>query len=206
MNKKVALIGYSGHAFVVADILLKKGRTIACYCETREKDLNPYDLKYLGNENEPDILLKLHGCDYALAVGDNSLRKKIFSRLTKELDMPINAIHPDASIARKVSIGNGVMLGAGSMINALARIDDGVICNSGCIVEHECRIGKFSHVAPSATLLGNVEIGESCLIGGNAVVKPGVKIGNHVTVGAGSVVLENIPNGTKVVGNPARKI
>lgn len=206
MNKKVALIGYSGHAFVVADILLQKGRKITGYCETREKDLNPHDLKYLGNENEPNILQKLHGYEYVLSVGDNILRQNIFSRLTKELDVPMNAIHPSANIAAKVSIGKGVMLGAGSIINPLVIIGDGVICNSGCVIEHECRIGKFSHIAPSATLLGNVEIGESCLIGANAVVKPGVKIGDNVTIGAGSVVLDDIPNGAKVAGNPARKI
>ena len=206
INKEVVLIGYSGHAFIIADILLKMGRTVTYYCEKQEKDQNPYDLDYLGNEYEPDVLQKLQQYDYALAVGDNKLREKLFAMLSAKLYRPINAIHPGATISEKVSMGKGVMIAAGSVINPTADIGDGVICNTACIIEHECRIGEFSHIAPSAVLLGKVAIGKSCLVGGSAVIKPGLTIGNHVTIGAGSVVLENIPDGATVAGNPARKI
>jgi acetyltransferase-like isoleucine patch superfamily enzyme len=49
-------------------------------------------------------------------------------------------------------------------------------------------------------------VGESSLIGANAVIKPGVIIGSNVTIGAGSVVLRDIPDGETWAGNPARKI
>jgi acetyltransferase-like isoleucine patch superfamily enzyme len=41
-------------------------------------------------------------------------------------------------------------------------------------------------------------------IGANATILPGVVIGEGAMVGAGSVVLENVPDGSIVVGNPAR--
>ena len=91
-------------------------------------------------------------------------------------------------------------------MNAFSRIGDGCILNTGCIIEHECTIANFVHIAPGSVLLGNVCVGESSLIGANAVIKPGVIIGSNVTIGAGSVVLRDIPDGETWAGNPARKI
>ena len=55
-------------------------------------------------------------------------------------------------------------------------------------------------------MLGDVKIGDGSFIGANSVIKQGLKIGNNVVVGAGAVVIQDIPNNTKVVGNPSRKI
>lgn len=206
MNKEVVLIGYSGHAFVVADILLKMEEKITFYCEKEEKKLNPYGLSYLGYEYDGEVLKKLQQYEYVLAVGNNKLRQELFTMLSENIHKPANTLHPAASISLKTSIGKGVMVGANSTINPMVNISDGVICNTGSIIEHECRIGSFSHIAPSATLLGNVKIGKRCLIGGNAVIKPGLTIGDDVTIGAGSVVIDNIPDGATVAGNPAQKI
>jgi acetyltransferase EpsM len=55
-------------------------------------------------------------------------------------------------------------------------------------------------------LAGNVKVGERTFIGSNSVIKQGIHIGKDVIIGAGAVVLNNIPDGTKVVGNPNRFI
>ena len=62
------------------------------------------------------------------------------------------------------------------------------------------------HIAPNATILGNVYVGENTFIGANSVIKQGVKIGENVTIGAGSVVLKDIPDCQVWAGNPAKKI
>ena len=85
-------------------------------------------------------------------------------------------------------------------------INIGCIINTGAIIEHQCEVGNFSHIAPGVKLCGNVIIGENCLIGANSVIKPGVKIGNNVTVGAGAVVLNDIQSNSRFVGNPAKQI
>ena len=74
------------------------------------------------------------------------------------------------------------------------------------MIEHECIIGDFSHIAPGAVLCGSVSIGKGSFIGANSVIKQGIKIGNNVTIGAGSVVINDILDNTKVVGNPSKII
>jgi maltose O-acetyltransferase len=51
-----------------------------------------------------------------------------------------------------------------------------------------------------------VRIGDRCILYVNAIVAPGVTIGNDVTVGAGALVLQDMPDASTAVGNPARVI
>ena len=74
------------------------------------------------------------------------------------------------------------------------------------IVEHDCKLGDYVHLAPNACLGGNVTVGENTLIGIGASVIPNVVIGKNVSVGAGALVLEDIPDCAVVVGVPAKII
>ncbi len=51
-----------------------------------------------------------------------------------------------------------------------------------------------------------IVIGDDAWIGTCSVILPGVKIGRGAVVGAGSVVTKSVPDGTVVVGNPARPL
>ena len=51
-----------------------------------------------------------------------------------------------------------------------------------------------------------MEVGDETFIGLNVTILPKVKIGKKCIIGAGSVVTRDVPDGAKVVGNPARQI
>ena len=55
LAKDTIIIGYSGHAYVVCDILLKNGVKIIGYCEGEEKAYNPFKVPYLGPEEKIDF-------------------------------------------------------------------------------------------------------------------------------------------------------
>lgn len=207
VNKKVILVGYSGHAFVVCDILQSNNFEIKGYFDVNEKAFNPYQLMYLGQETEAISVEKLKKSAYFVAVGDNYLRRKITETIiNKTNNQPINAVHTKAYLASTATIGHGVMLSNGSIINPTANLGNGVICNTNSVIEHDCQIGAFSHIAPGAIICGNVTIGKNTFIGAGSVVKQGITIGDNVIVGAGTVVIRNIADSTKVVGNPQKKI
>ena len=81
-----------------------------------------------------------------------------------------------------------------------------MIINTGAQVDHDCAIANFVHIAPGATLCGNVAVGEGALIGAGAVILPGKRIGDWAIVGAGAVVTRDVPNFAVVAGNPAKVI
>lgn len=204
--KKVALIGYSGHAYVVMDIFNSANIEVSHYCDKSMKEDNPFNLEYLGDENEEKTLTKLQSFDYFVAIGDNHLRENVYNRLTTAIQKPINAIHKSAIVSTEVILEDGIMISANATVNALSRIGKGVICNTGSITEHECILEDFAHVGPGATLCGNVKVGKFSLIGANSVVKQGIKIGRNVIVGMGAVVTKDIPDNVTVIGNPQKTL
>lgn len=201
----MVIIGYSGHSFVACGILLACSRRVTGYCDFEEKKYNPYNLTFLGPENEEEGHRAIMASDFFIAVGDNTIRRKVFERLKGFGRMPVNAVHPSAVIDPAASLSEaGVMISARAVINPLATIGNAAICNTGSIIEHECMVGDFAHIGPGAVLCGNVSVGEGSFIGAGAVIRQGVKIGSFATVGAGAVVLNDIADREIVVGNPSR--
>ena len=204
LHTPVVLIGYSGHAFVVKEIFDSQQRQVHGYCEKHPAAANPYGLSYLGYERDTAVQERLRHYAYFVAIGDNSLRAGISCYLTALLGEAIQALDASALISATARLGAGVMVGPRVVINAQAVVAEGVICNTGAIIEHECRVGAYAHVAPGAVLCGGVTVGEQTLIGANAVVRPGIHIGKGVCIGAGAVIVKNVADGQTVIGSNHR--
>jgi len=206
LNKEVVLVGYSGHGYVVAEAAIASNMNLRNYTDKKQITRNPFDLAYLGFEDDSDFAFWNKEYDYILGIGDNLIRRKTADLLiSKGVDL-LNVIHPSASISAKVQFGIGNFISRNVSVNALVEIGDTCILNTGCIIEHECIIGNGVHIAPGAVLAGNVKIGDNTFVGASSVIKQGVKIGANVIIGAGSVILKNIADNRKIVGNPGKEI
>src|SRR2546430_17705109 len=112
-EKKMILIGYSGHAFVAFGILTSAGYNVTGYCDKDEKELNPFSLKYYGSEQTERALKKLRKNNFFISIGDNATRRKVYDDLSLEDLLSANAIHPFAIIHESVIIDKGVMISSG---------------------------------------------------------------------------------------------
>lgn len=204
-KNSIAIIGYSGHSFVVLDAAKVMGLNVEYYCERNQVLFSPFDINYLGDEGNDSF--DWNSVDqFILGIGDNKIRQKVADLILSKKKTLLNVIHPSSIISNNVTFGIGNFIAANVTVNALAKIADNCILNTGCIVEHECVIASGVHIAPGTVLAGNVLIGNNSFIGANSVIKQGVKIGRGVTVGAGSVVIKDIPDNEIWVGNPAKKL
>ena len=206
LDNKVILIGYSGHAYVVADVAFENKLNIIGYTENSKKENNPFQLNYIGNEFDEGFFDRNTDVKFIIGIGENKIREKTYNFISSKNREIFTLISRNASISNTATLGNGIFVNKNVSVNAFAIIGNNVILNTGCILEHECIISESVHIAPGAVLAGGVTIGEHSFIGANSVIKQGVKIGKNVVVGAGTVVISDIPDNKKVVGNPSRFI
>ena len=207
---RVLIIGAGGHAQVVADILFQAQKHGAEVDVVGYLDDNPalHGRELLGRPvwGGIDMLDRVPHDGVIVAIGDNATRARLFAWLKQREERLINAIHPAATIAPHVQLGEGVMIAAGVVVNTGTIIGHNVILNTGCTVDHHNRIEDHVHIAPGAHLGGDVSIGEGTLVGLGALVLPQRQIGAWTVVGAGAVVTRSLPSRVVAVGVPARII
>ncbi|EIM77235.1 sugar O-acyltransferase, sialic acid O-acetyltransferase NeuD family protein [Nitritalea halalkaliphila LW7] len=204
-SKKVFIFGYSGHAYVIIESFMAAGYTIAGYFDYHEAKTNPYQIPYFGFEGSVDVS-SIVKSDYVFpSVGDNIIRAKLVSFFEKHHLNQCVLIDPSSKVSHSSSIGLSTYVGVNTIINAHAQIGKGVIINTAAVVEHECVVQDFSHIAPAAVLCGNVSVGKSTFIGANSVVRNNISIYEKSTVGAGSVIVKDIITAGIYFGNPCKQ-
>lgn len=201
---RLYLIGAGGHAAVVLDTFGctddKANVVVLDQDPARDKTklldrpvAAPFDASAVG-------LMNFH-----VAIGNNGVRHSITDAISAGGGNPYTIVHPAASVSRFSVIGPASFVAAGAIIAARTAIARGAIVNHNAVIDHDCTIMEFSHIAPGAVLCGSVTIGARCLIGANSTVLPGITIGSDVVVGAGSTVTKNIPDGDVWTGAAASR-
>jgi len=140
------------------------------------------------------------------------------------------------SVIVDVEIGEGTIIhdhvnlykckiGRNCKIDAFVYIEEGVKIGDECkirpfvFIPTGVKIGNRVFIGPNVTFTndkypkvkGEWELRETIVeddvsIGAGAVILPGVRIGKGAMIGAGAVVTKDVPEGSVVVGNPAREL
>lgn len=134
--------------------------------------------------------------------------KQVYEQIQK-LSIPkeryINIIDPTAIIPHGYcSVGNGVMMAPVSQLSADTTISDNCILLPNSFVGHDTFLDKFVSIATNSVLGANIHVGKGVHIGSNATVREKIKIGDYSLIGMGAVVLNDVPDNSIVVGNPAK--
>lgn len=112
-------------------------------------------------------------------------------------------IDPSVNISEKVSIGEGSIICAGTIITVNVKIGKHVIINLDCTIGHDSILNDYVTVYPGSHISGNVVIGEEVELGTGMQIIQGKRIGKQSIIGAGAVVVKDIPQRCTAVGNPA---
>jgi UDP-3-O-[3-hydroxymyristoyl] glucosamine N-acyltransferase len=118
---------------------------------------------------------------------------------------PIRFIHfGTVIVGDNVEIGSLSTVCRGTLGDTIiedhAKIDDRVH------VAHNCIVRRGAIITASVTLSGGVEVGELAWIGPNASILQKLNVGTGAFVGLAAVVTHDVPESTKVAGNPARAL
>jgi sugar O-acyltransferase (sialic acid O-acetyltransferase NeuD family) len=215
MNKPMIILGAGGHAKVVLGVALDLGINVQCLTDT-DKSKHGKTVSGIKIEGGDEILKKFNPDKVCLAIGlgvgsessqlITQLKRRfdIFTKLSKQGHSFPSLVHPNAWVAKECSIGDGVQLFSGSIVQPGCTIGDLTIMNTKASIDHDSIIGKACHLAPGVTCGGAVEVGSYVHIGMSATILPNNKIEDNAIVAAGSVVNTNVSDGEKIGGIPAK--
>lgn len=206
VNKnKLLIIGASGHGKVVADIALRMNKWIQIsFLDDDESIKSSMGIEVIGNSE--DAQKYIGDYDIFVAVGNSKTRNKMQEKLEMAgADIPV-LIHPSAVIGEGVELGAGTVVMPGAVINCYSKIGKGCIVNTGATVDHDNVIEDYVHLSPGVHLAGNVKVGKGSWLGISSVVINNKFIVNDSIIGAGAVVVKDITETGTYVGVPARKI
>lgn len=203
------MVGASGHASVVVDILERQGscRIVGLIDHRGSGSAMGYEI--LGTEAEFKRIANDFAIEGAIvAIGDNWTRHLVVRSLRASMPvLPfVSAIHPSAQIARCANLDQGCVVMAGAVVNPNAGVGAFCIVNTNASLDHDSVMEEFASLAPNASTGGNVRIGAFSAICQGANVTHGVAIGEHTVVGAGSTVLHSLPPFVVAYGTPARVV
>ena len=140
----------------------------------------------------------------AIAIGGTAARRRIAHRLAGTRFATL--IHPRAWVGRRVEIGEGAIVCAGTAVTTDVVLGRHVILNLNCTVGHDAHLRDFVTAAPTVNVSGNVTVGDGCDLGTGSTIIQGIEIGAWSIVGAGATVVRDLPPNVTAVGSPARPI
>jgi sugar O-acyltransferase (sialic acid O-acetyltransferase NeuD family) len=208
MSEKIILVGGGGHCKSILDSLIQLNR----YTEIGIVDKNEkigskvMGIPVVGSDEDLQRLYENGYKTAFVAIGESTLRIKLFEKLQNIGFTIPNIIDPTSTISTYTSLGKGIYFGKDSVVNVGSVINDGVIINTKALVEHDAYIGEFAHIAPGSILCGEVTVGMRTHIGAGSVIKQQVKIGADTLIGMGSVVLKDIDDNRVAYGNPCKEV
>lgn len=159
----------------------------------------------------------LGDCDYlqkvtndvwvVIAVGAAQVKKKIVKKLEQCSNIKFaTLIDPSVLWSDSVSIGEGSIICAGSVLTVDVKIGNHVAVNLNCTVGHDAVLQDYTTVYPGVHISGNVAVGQCVELGTGSQIIQGKKIENNIVVGAGSVVTKDLLEQGTYVGVPVRKV
>lgn len=185
VEKKYEFIGYYDDGFVKGDLI------------------NNFPI--LGDTNDINNISEKTGIVISIAIPN--IRKSIHNKINNEFITFPTLIHPNVIIGSDfVTIQEGCIICASSIITVNINIGRFVILNLQCTVGHDTTIKDYCSFMPSVNVSGEVFIEEGVYVGTGAKIINLLNIGEYTIIGSGAVVAKTLPANCTAVGIPAKPI
>lgn len=195
---KLVMLGSGGHAKVLLSLVIANGLKIHGICDPQLQRLGVVEwrgIRVLGG----DEMLEHLDCKHISLINGigqtvgSDLRRRIYELgVAKGFRFPA-LVHPTAFVDRSAVLADGVQVMAGAIVQADVYLGCNTIVNTRASVDHDCRVAAHVHIAPGATLCGNVQVATCSFIGAGATVIQGLAVGESSVVGAGGVMIRDLP-------------
>jgi len=140
---------------------------------------------------------------FALGISDPRGKEKVVALLKERGAKFAQIISPDTRIGDYVKIGEGCVI-TGYTIGSNAILGD-FTSIMGSMIGERSVIGDFSTTTGYVNV-ARATLGKRVFVGSHSVIMNDRVIGDDAFICVGSIVIRNVKAGTKVFGNPARRV
>lgn len=210
MNKDIFILGVGCSTPLTIELAEACGYTVAGlyhYAPDKTGEII-YGVQVLGTHDDLLANNSLKGKQFALSMGDNTIRARLFAQLKEKGAILPSLIHPTCIISPRSSIGEGTHMDSYCCVQPNSRIANNCMIRPYVLIAHNTTIGDNSFIAAHSTVGAYITVGENVFMGlsSTAISSKVETIGNHAVIGAGAVVNRDVEKNAVVVGNPARRI
>lgn len=189
--KKLILIGGGGHCKSCIDVIEQENKYEIAGVLDKEELIGKKILgcEFIGTDADINRFAN-EGYSFLITVGQiktSSIRKKIFSLLSKNHAQMATVISPRAYISKYADIGKGTIIMHDALVNAAASIGENCIINTKALIEHDSIVEDFCHISTSAIINGGARVKEGTFFGSNAVSKENIGTEREDFIKAGSM-------------------
>ena len=114
-------------------------------------------------------------------------------------------IGQNVNIGNNVKIGNFVKIQNNVSVYEGVELDDYVFCGPS-IVFTNVNLPRCEFPQKGSKHYISTKVKKSASIGANATIVCGVTIGKYALIGAGTVITKDVPDYSKIIGNPGRLV
>ncbi|MEE9543364.1 MAG: hypothetical protein V3V95_06250 [Thermodesulfobacteriota bacterium] len=197
------LLGTQMH-YLVETYFKDKMKVVGFVDDVQQKGVSVTgNLKNLGSLEEV-----CNGGDYPpekvrmiLAIGYSNMKGRGDAfRRAKGLGYGFESIvHPGAHVEKNVSLGEGVMVLAGAIIDQFTVVKDMNYLDIGVKVGENSVIEENNYFSSGTTIAGSVKIGSNNFFGLDTTVVNDVSIGSNNSINAKSLIYKDLGDNKKVV-------
>jgi UDP-3-O-[3-hydroxymyristoyl] glucosamine N-acyltransferase len=153
---------------------------------------------------------QMHDVPSVVAALDPAVRQAIVARVSAGGGSFATVRPTGRAISPQATFGEGALVGDGPLyVGSLTAVGSHTIVMIPASIGHDCVIGDFVTIYPSAAISGYVVIEDRVTIGAGAVIANGaaakpLRVGCAAHVAAGAAVTKSVAAGASVAGNPGR--
>lgn len=144
-----------------------------------------------------------------ICVGRGDRRRGIVERIRRSgvgRDRFATLVHPRVQIPEDSSVGVGSIVMEGVVVTADVSLDDHTVVMPHVTLTHGDVVESHATLCAGVALGGDVHVGSGAYVGMNAGVRERVRIGRDAVLGMGSALLQDLPDGERWAGSPARPL
>lgn len=185
---RLLVVGAGGHGRSVAEAAVLSGQyALAGFVDDGLAVGSPIGhISVLGSTADLSAYATL--CDQVfVAIGNNSLRESLVTRLVALGFELATIIHPKAIVSPSAVMGKGCAVMAGAIVGTEAQLGLGVIANCGSVVDHHAKVHDFGHLGVNACMAGGAVLGRKAWMQAGSALGYGANVPAETVLAPGGV-------------------